>query len=320
MLCAAIDIGTVTTRLLLCDVCKGKLSTLERRISFTNLGKGLTSSGAISDEAEKRLLATLLEYREVLRAEENRFAGEQGSEVTIPVKIVATSAMRDAANAKQICTRLGEAGITVDIISGTREAELSFKGMLSGFDAFESAVMSIDVGGGSTELIMGTSEQGVIFSRSFDIGSRRITELFLCSDPPSTQQLCEARAWVEGEIRAALASLPVTHFEVVAVAGAATSAITIRDTIEAYDRSLVHGKRLSATELDELIRDLAAMNLEERKQVTGLQPERAPVIIGGLLILSVVLDALGKESVVIGDSDLLQGIILDEVFSEATIC
>ena len=186
MLKAAIDIGTVTTRLLIGELVDGRIDTLGYSGCITNLGEGLTGSGRISEAAYRRLLDALLGFREVLAEVELRLAEEGREETAIPVRAVATSAMRDAANASDVLAGLGAHGFDVEVISGKKEAELSFKGTLSGFKNLSEQVMSIDVGGGSTELILGTNSSDIIASHSYDIGSRRVTEMFLHDDPPSS--------------------------------------------------------------------------------------------------------------------------------------
>jgi exopolyphosphatase/guanosine-5'-triphosphate,3'-diphosphate pyrophosphatase len=171
--------------------------------------------------------------------------------------------------------------------------------------------MTIDVGGGSTELIMRTATTDMRLSRSFDIGSRRVTELFLFSDPPDDTQLQKARDWIAGQTQNFISALPERPEKIIAVAGTATTAITIRDSIEVYDRRLVHGTYLRMPELEKLICDLSAMTLEQRRQVAGLHPGRAPVIVGGLIILAVIMEQLGGDGLLISDTDILQGIVLD---------
>ena len=306
MIKAAIDIGTVTTRLLIGNVENGRMDTLGYSSCITNLGEGLTSSGIISDSAYLRVEKALLEFREIIA----QFSSLNKGEKTLPVKAVATSAMRDAANAQEVLAMLSEKGFNVEIISGKREAELSFKGTLSGFDDLEKVVMSLDVGGGSTEVILGTSDANILYSHSFDIGSRRVTEMFLKSDPPTSSELNDANRWIEKQTREALAALPMEPLEILAVAGTATSALTMRDKIVEYDSSLVHGKRLYLTELQEIISTLSALKLAERIHFPGLEPGRAPVIIGGLITLETLLKILNKDSFIVSNTDILHGILL----------
>ncbi|MDR1358120.1 MAG: hypothetical protein LBJ48_02020 [Coriobacteriales bacterium] len=347
---AAIDLGTVTSRLMIGRVAGGagcgsagaeasategvvehsstaggkrgvaaacgSVEVLEQSVIITNLGEGLAASGIISSAAREKLIGALLQFRETLAEVKARLACEGRGVLDIPVKAVATSAMRDATNAQDVLRELDELGFAVEVISGSREAELSFRGTLSGFSELPGRVLTIDVGGGSTELILGTSSAQILASHSFDLGSRRSTEQFLLSDPPSAAELSAAREGAREQIAGFIASLPKRPAEAIAVAGTATSAITIRDSIRVYDSALVHGRRLSAEELDAGIARLSVLRLEERKLVAGLHPGRAPVIIGGLIILSAVLKALGKDSLLVSDTDILQGILLER----AKIC
>jgi len=318
MMLAAIDLGTVTSRLLIGEVNGGQVEVLKRSIIITDLGEGLAHSGRISDAAYERLVGALTQFSVDITQSEAELLNFGDIVGVMPRKIVATSAMRDAANASEVLGHLEDLGFLIEVISGSREAELSFWGTLSGFPDFDSTVMSIDIGGGSTELIVGESglptsrKPRILTSHSFDVGSRRVTEMFLKSDPPKSHEIEKARKWIEGELVTFCSSLSHKPSELIAVAGTATSAITIRDRIKVYDSSAVHGKRMSAQELDAIIATLAALPLEERRQVTGLHPGRAPVIIGGLITLAVLLSILGRDSVLVSDTDILQGILLDE--------
>jgi len=302
--------------LLIGELAEDKVKTLAYGNVVTDLGEGLASSSVISDAALRRLMKALEKFKGIIAEVEGDLAKRHDAPVVIPVTAIATSAMRDAKNAQEVLAKVLAMGVEVEVISGKREAELSFKGTLSGFDAFEGNVISFDVGGGSTEIILGSHRTGIFFSHSFDMGSRRATESFLTSDPPHASQMQEVRNWLQKHMAPTLAQLPTSSFEVIAVAGTATSAITIRDKIASYDRNLVHGKQLSALELNDLISMLAAMSLEQRMQVTGLHPGRAPVIVGGLIILDTLIRAVGKETLMVSDTDILQGILLQK----AAIC
>lgn len=313
MIRAAIDIGTVTTRLLIGELQQHtptSIETLDYRLAITNLGEGLGASGSISEAACQRLIQTLTEFAEAIAAVKASQLFQCSGQQELPLTIVATSAIRDAANAEAVRTRLRGLGFEIEVISGSREAELSFLGTVSGFSGLAGNLASIDVGGGSTELILGTQAGQIAYAHSFDIGSRRVTERFLTSDPPRLSQLDELRAWIERQLEPVVAALPARASEVLAVAGSATSAITIRDRIGVYDSALVHGKRLRLAELEALIQKLALLPLAERKRVTGLHPGRAEVIVGGLVILAAMLRALGRQSLIVSDMDILQGILL----------
>lgn len=312
MIQAAIDLGTVTSRLMIGEVSDGTIHILKRSIVITNLGEGLANTGIISNAAYTRLLGALLGFREDIAGARAELLMERGAAGEIPVKAVATSAMRDAQNSEEILEDLADVGFDIEIISGKREAELSFKGTLSGFSGLKEPLLTIDVGGGSTELILGSCAHDIVASRSFDIGSRRITDMFLKSDPPKRDELDTARAWIREQAAGFFAALPKQPQEILAVAGTATSAITVRDRVVEYDSTCVHGKRLTVGELEELIWRLAALTEEERMRVPGLHPKRAPVIIGGLTALVEMLLGAGKDSLLVSDTDILQGIVLVE--------
>ena len=310
MFYAAIDLGTVTSRLMIGELSKNKIIVHKRNIIVTDLGEGLSQTGTISEAAYKRLTAALIQFRQDIDEFKTELARQGSPREEIPVRIVATSAMRDASNASEIVSNLAKQGFNIEIIHGNTEAELSFKGTLSGFDKMRDIVLSIDVGGGSTELILGTKASHILASHSFDIGCRRITELFLKSDPYVAEELKMAQEWVSEETKAFIKALPEQPSEILAVAGTATSAITMRDQIEEYDSSLVHGKSLSIDEIQALLNMLSAQTLKERKSVPGLDPKRAPVIVGGLLILLTLLKELGASTLLVSDIDILQGILL----------
>jgi exopolyphosphatase/guanosine-5'-triphosphate,3'-diphosphate pyrophosphatase len=327
MILAAIDLGTVTSRLLIGQVddsTAGKVKVLARDIIITNIGEGLAASGVISDAAIARVSAALLQFKEVIARvqAERKLTGMACVEV--PVQAVATSAMRDAENSQAVLAEFSKLGIDVEVIAGAREAELSFLGTLSGFElpATPQPVMSIDVGGGSTEVIFGTVQTNsrssvpkplIEIAHAFNIGSRRVTEMFLASDPPQQSELDAAKQWINSQISDFFAKLPGQAQTIYAVAGTATSAISIREQMRVYDSKLVHGSKLSIQELDDLLANLAAMTLEQRSQVIGLQPGRAPVIVGGLLCLRCALAASAQNQLTISETDILEGIILSHV-------
>ncbi|MDR1712798.1 MAG: hypothetical protein LBR39_01390 [Coriobacteriales bacterium] len=305
---AAIDLGTATTRLLIADVCAGVVEELERDCIITHLGEGLAATGLIHQEAVERELAVCAGYLERIAAYE--CAGTQPVE---SIWAVATSAMRDAANSQSVLAALRQIGLEVEIISGKLEAELGFSGTLSGFadtpEIDNQAVLVIDVGGGSTELALGLHHH-IMLSRSFDAGSRRITDRFLSSDPPTAGELKTARDWLMTLMWDFFAEMPIQPQLAIGVAGAATSAIAVRESLEPYDREQVHRARISAGELRNVLKDLANMNLEQRRQRVGLDPARAPIIVGGLIVLDVVLELADLDELTISETDTLHGMAL----------
>lgn len=304
---AAIDIGTVTARLLVAEVdAEGGLVELKRDHDICNLGVGVDKTGRLEEAAIERVGVVVGRFVEAIRGIER----EGG--VPVAVTANATSASRDAENSGDFVSLLAGLGVTLQVIPGQREAALSFAGASSAFPG--ERVVVLDVGGGSSEIIAGAAGGVPAHAHSFNIGCRRVTERYIAGDPPEQSELAAAREWIEGEMRGYLDGLAADGFaqaRVVAVAGTATSVVSMRDEMAVYDSARVHGAQVSAAELDGLLGRLAALTLAERERVVGLEPQRAPVIVAGLLILQCILGMLGADAMTVSERDILHGIILD---------
>lgn len=302
---AAIDIGTVTCRMLVVDADESGLHELAREYAITNLGEGVDATGELKPEAIDRVVRAIdgfLAVRDSLSTPDHP---------VVRTVAVATSAARDARNAAEFAARLRERGIELSVIPGSREAALSFSG--ASIDFSGERLMVVDVGGGSTEVVMGMGGVEPVCAHSFNVGCRRVTEKFLASDPPAPEELARARAWIREQMASWFVeqSKEAADLErVVAVAGTATTVVSIRDRMEAYDSSRVHKARVSRQELLEVYERLAALPLSARKQVVGLDPKRAPVMVAGLLILLEVLDFAGIDAFTVSETDILHGITL----------
>ena len=299
---AAIDIGTVTTRLLVADVSEAGITEIERSTDITHLGSGLTSSGVLSDESMDRVADIIGGYAwrtDVLGVER--------------VSAVATSAARDAANTLEFLDLLGSRGIKPETIAGEREALLSFSGATYGLDG--ENLLVVDVGGGSTELVSGNARTGaepeLMASRSFDVGSRRLTEMHVHTGPPDTAQIEAVRTYAAEEMGAFFVDETSKPGRMISVAGTATTLAAIILEMETYDPVRVQGFALSGTDIRELTIRLAQMPLQQRKEVTGLHPDRASVIVAGSVILGTALELSGLDSTTVSDQDILYGILLD---------
>lgn len=302
---AAIDIGTVTCRMLIADVAAGRMKELAKEYAITNLGEDVDRTGLLKPEAMQRVADVLDRYLEL----RDSFASAGHPVETIAV---ATSAARDAENAADFTALLAQRGIELTVIPGEREAALSFKGASGCFPGED--VLVVDIGGGSTEVVAGRAGGEVLRAHSFNVGCRRVTERFLHADPPAPEELAEARAWVRGEMSAFFEELSTAGFapgRLVAVAGTATSVVSIRERMERYDSTRVHKARVTRAQLREAGESLASKTLAQRERVTGLDPRRAPVIVAGLLILDEVVALAGTDGFTASESDILQGIILD---------
>ena len=302
---AAIDIGTVTCRMLVVDVDESGLHELAREYAITNLGEGVDATGELKPEAIDRVVRAIdgfLAVRDSLSTPDHP---------VVRTVAVATSAARDARNAAEFAARLRERGIELSVIPGSREAALSFSG--ASIDFSGERLMVVDVGGGSTEVVMGMGGAEPLCAHSFNVGCRRVTEKFLASDPPVPEELAQAQAWIREQMAswfADQAKEAASLERAIAVAGTATTVVSIRERMETYDSSRVHKARVSRQELLEVYERLAALPLSERKQVVGLDPKRAPVMVAGLLILLEVLDFAGIDAFTVSETDILHGITL----------
>jgi exopolyphosphatase / guanosine-5'-triphosphate,3'-diphosphate pyrophosphatase len=277
-----VDLGTNSTRLLAAEVDDGRVEELARRTRITRLGEGV-------DERRKLLPLPIARVRNVL-SDYRRELEELGAE---RVLAIGTSAIRDAENGEAF---LGEIewsyGFATRLLSGDEEAELTRRGVAAGRDLDEGTLV-LDVGGGSTELI--ASEKRT----SLDIGSVRLTERHLNSDPPGPAELDAARS----AVREALPELEPQA--AIGVAGTVTALAALE--LGGYDPERVHGHRLSRDEVEEQLERLASLSLAQRRELPGLEPERAPVIVGGAVIVSEVLRRYRLEALEVSERDILHG-------------
>ena len=281
-----VDLGTNSTRLLVADVDGGHVEEIERRTEITRLGEGV-------DERRKLLPLPIARVRNVL-AEFRRELDAQGAE---RVLAIGTSAVRDAENGEAF---LGEVewsyGFASRLLTGEEEAELTRRGVANGRE-LGNGTLVLDIGGGSTELIAADSR------KSLDIGSVRLTERFLLSDPPTRDEL-DACA---GAVRKVLPALGLDS--AIGVAGTITSLAALE--LGRYDPEEVHGYRLSREGVEAQLERLASLPLAERRELPGLEPERAPVIVGGAVIVDEVLRRYGLEELDVSEHDLLHGAALE---------
>jgi len=283
---AAVDLGTNTTRLLVADVEDGRLEALERRETITSLGEGVDTRRRLLPAPIARVRNCLVAYR--------RTAEALGAE---RVLAVGTSAVRDAENGEAF---LGEVewsyGFTTRMLDGDEEALLTFRGVASG-RPLAAGTLVVDIGGGSTELIVG-GPGGVDSHRSLDVGSVRLTERF-----GDDIEACAA------QVRAALPELAVSN--AVGVAGTVANLASLDLCLPAHDAARTDGHRVPRRSVAEQLVRLAALPLEERRRVPGLEPDRAPVIVAGAVILREVLDRYALDSVEVSGNDLLDGAALE---------
>jgi len=306
---AAVDMGSNTTRLIVADVQRdadGVVTheALERRSTITRLAEGVDARGILLPEPITRVRNALIDYR--------RAAREHGA---VFVLATATSAVRDADNGEAFLGEIEHGfGFRAVLLGGTQEAEATWAGVTSDKATAARARTGtgwlIDIGGGSTEIVL-TSTGAIVDRHSFQLGSVRLTERFLAEagDPPSRACLDAARAAIRAELVARFPA-PATPDLAIGVAGTVTTVSAIQLDREVYDPTLVHGFTFGPAELIAVIERLAALPVTERAEVRGLEPQRAPVILGGLLVLECALAHFGIEQIETSERDILDGIAL----------
>ena len=289
---AAIDLGTNSTRLLVADVEDGRIIEVVRRLAITRLGEGVDVNHELLPAPIARVHAVLDGYA--------REASSLGAE---RVLAVATSAVRDASNGRDFLGGLGERyGWATQLLDGEEEAETTFRGVTSD-RSLDTDTLMVDIGGGSTELLVG-GPSGFSFATSLQAGCVRLTERFLATDPPTAAEL-EAAA---GSVRSLLPALEVES--AIGVAGTVTTVAAIDLGLTEYDPTRIHGHRISRDSVDSVLTDLSALPLAERERVPGLEPARAPVIVGGLVVLREVMARYGLAELEASERDILHGAAL----------
>lgn len=299
---AVVDIGTNSTRLLIADVQDGRVSAeLERRTKVTRLGAGVDADGRLRDDAMQRVFDTLDTYRALMDA--------AGVDKAVAVL---TSAVRDAANGEEFAAAVRDRyGAQPHVLTGDQEAQLTFLGATSERDpSDQTPTLVVDIGGGSTELVIGAAQKAG-FHVSTQAGVVRMTERHLHSDPPAEAEMDA----VARDVRAILSNgVPESHRRAVehaiGVAGTATALGAIAQQLDPYDPEKVHGYVVSAAERDQMLARLAGMALEERRHVAGLDPDRAPTIVAGVIILGEVMGLFGLDEIEISEHDILRGAAL----------
>ncbi|MFD8591783.1 exopolyphosphatase [Streptomyces sp. NPDC059637] len=306
---AAVDCGTNSIRLLVADAdpATGAFAELDRRMTIVRLGQGVDRTGRLAPEALERTFAACREYAEVIR--------EHGVPVE-RVRFVATSASRDAENRDDFVRGVVEIlGVEPEVITGDREAEFSFTGAtreLSGRDDLERPYLVVDIGGGSTEFVVG--DEHVEAARSVDVGCVRMTERHLVvdgavTDPPTAEQVAAIRRDVEAAIDLASSTVPIGRARtLVGLAGSVTTVAAIALGLTEYDSSRIHHARVSLEQVRAVTERLLAAGHDERAAIPVVHPGRVDVIGAGALVLLAVMERTGAAEVVVSEHDILDGI------------
>jgi exopolyphosphatase/guanosine-5'-triphosphate,3'-diphosphate pyrophosphatase len=296
---AVIDVGSNSTRLLIADV-DGGVSVIERQSRVTRLGRGVDLSGQLADEAIEAACAAIADYVVICR--------EAGAE---QVAAIATSAVRDASNGSAFVAELRERfALSARVLDGEEEARLTYRGATAQQPP-TAPTLVIDIGGGSTEMIVGTGTE-IAFHASLQAGVVRHTERHISGDPPTAVELEALAGDVRGLIEEALSGHGEARASAgIAVAGTPTSLSAVELGLEPYDPARVHGHVLSLETIQRLLSQFASAPLAERVEIPGLHPDRAPTIIAGCVILIEAMRAFGLDQIQASEHDILYGMALE---------
>lgn len=297
---AIIDLGSNSTRLLVADVKTGGIEPLRRESRVTRLGRGVEISGRLATEGIEAVCGTVGDY--ISHAE------ELGAEKLVAI---ATSAVRDAENGGAFIAELRERfSLSARVIDGLEEARLTYLGATCA-GSLEGQTLVVDIGGGSTELIVGSGPEPA-FHASMQVGVVRHTERYLRADPPRTDELESLAEDVGAALDAELATFPGLYAErAIAVAGTPAMLASIDLGLEQFDAARVQGHNLTLAKTQQACSKLASLALEERKRVVGLDPDRAPTIVAGVVILIRAMRAFGLDEVQVSERDILFGAALE---------
>jgi exopolyphosphatase/guanosine-5'-triphosphate,3'-diphosphate pyrophosphatase len=298
---AAIDVGTNSVRLFVADARDGSPRPIDRDLVLTRLGEGVDRDRRLGAEPMRRTVDAIAGYHDR--------AKQAGAE---RVRIAATSAVRDAANRSEFLALVQEStGVRPEILSGEQEARLSFLGATSELDPGAGPVLVLDIGGGSTEFVVGTDDVDAWVS--LDVGSVRLTERHVRSDPPAAGELDAVRADARRSVGEARSAVGSSARRLIGLAGTTTTLAAIALDLQGYDRAAIHHASLGRERVDEIAGMLAAMTTAERRELPAMPPGREDVIVAGAGILIAVMEGFGFAEVIVSEADILDGLILDSI-------
>lgn len=294
---AAIDCGTNSIRLLIADIEGDNFREVLRTMEIVRLGQGVDETSQFHPDAIARTLAAV-----------DKFAAEIAKRGVQKIRFCATSATRDATNRHLFVDGVRERlGIEPEVISGEEEASLSFTGAIQDFSPSDGPFLVVDIGGGSTEFVFGTTH--VEFAKSVNIGCVRMTERHFTNDPIQTNDIEKARSDIQAAIAIAAALVPITQAKtLIAVAGTATTVAAAALNLPEYDRYAIHLARITAAQAHEASEMFLTQNREQRLALGYMHPGRVDVIPAGSLVLSEIMKATGASEFVASESDILDGI------------
>ena len=295
-----IDIGTNSMRLLTAVYKDGKIIDRKKYINTTRIGQGVDDKGYISKEAIDRNIEALKEFKAICDNERCDY-----------IYCMGTSALRDSKNSSEfIELAKREAGVDVEVITGERESNLGFLGVIEGVERDESEeILVIDIGGGSTEFIVGNQE-GVNFCKSENIGALRLTEKFLKTEIVKDEELTETIEFINKTIQDTINKIKARNIKkLVGIGGTVTSVSAINQKLEVYSMEKVHNSKIFKKEVDEILQMLKNMTLEDKKRLNGLQPKRADIITAGVVILDMIMEKLELNEIIVSEYDNLEGLM-----------
>lgn len=297
-----IDIGTNSMRLLIADYNNGKIENRKKYVNTTRIGQGVDKEGYISEEALQRNINALEEFANICKVEECQ-----------AIYCMGTSALRDSKNGNVFVDRAKQkTNINVEIISGNEESNLGFMGVLEGLDTDEQ-ILVIDIGGGSTEFIVGDIE-GIKFAKSENVGALRMTEKFLAKDPIDTNEFSNMSKFIYSEIKDTIDYIKSKQIKkIVGIGGTITSLSAMNQELEVYSMEKIHNSEVSIKNIKDILQNLKQMTLNDKKTLKGLQPKRADIITAGVEILNIIMENLEIEKIIVSEYDNLEGLMCHKV-------
>ncbi|MGX4601519.1 Ppx/GppA phosphatase family protein [Faecalimicrobium sp. JNUCC 81] len=298
----AVDIGTNSMRLLIADYIDGKIINREKFVNTTRIGQGVDENGYIGEDAIQRNIDALKEFELTCKEQECEY-----------IYCMGTSALRDSKNGDYFVDLAKEkTGIDVEIVSGSEESNLGFKGVLEGLED-KKDILVIDIGGGSTEFIIGDRD-GIKFAKSENVGALRITEKFLKKDPICEVEFEDMSNFILNEIRDTLKYIKEKKIEkLVGIGGTITSLSAMNQKLEVYSMEKIHNSSISNEDIKTILQNLKKMTLNDKKTLKGLQPKRADIITAGVKILNIIMENLEIENITVSEYDNLEGLICQKL-------
>ena len=297
-----IDIGTNSMRLLIADYNNGKIENRKKYVNTTRIGQGVDKEGYIREEVLQRNINALEEFANICKVEECQ-----------AIYCMGTSALRDSKNGNVFVDRAKQkTNINVEIISGNEESNLGFMGVLEGLDTDEQ-ILVIDIGGGSTEFIVGDIE-GIKFANSENVGALRMTEKFLAKDPIDTNEFSSMSNFIYGEIKDTIDYIKSKQIKkIVGIGGTITSLSAMNQELEVYSMEKIHNSEVSIKNIKDILQNLKQMTLNDKKTLKGLQSKRADIITAGVEILNIIMENLEIEKIIVSEYDNLEGLMCHKV-------